>query len=126
MKTLMFVLISFFASSLAVAQNKDCLKSIRTGTFIYPQYGNDVIITRTKTKQIEHIKADNSKIYMKIEWPEDDRYILTFIKIKGNEQADMKNHKLYVNITSCENGEYHYHCKSSLYGDSDSYIKKIK
>jgi hypothetical protein len=107
-------------------KDTDCLKSLRTGTFIYPQYGNEVIIRRTKTKQIESFDNGKSKIYMTIEWPSDDLYILTFTKVKGQDKGDMKGHKLYVSITSCNNGIYQYHCKSDIYGDSDSSIKKIK
>ncbi len=102
------------------------MKSLRTGTFIYPKYGNEVIIKRTKTKQIESYDNGKSKIYMSIEWPADDQYVLTFVKIKSEDKGDMKGHKLYVSIISCDNGTYQYHCKSDIYGDSDSSIQKIK
>lgn len=123
------ILIIFWICGVAASvksQDSHCMKSLRTGTFIYPQYRDKVIIKRTKNKQIEYIKDEKTTIYMKIEWLAEDRYTLTILKIKGSNVADTGDHKFYVYITSCENGLYHYQCKSTLYGDSDNYIKKIK
>lgn len=124
----LFIILCFvLMTSSAFSQiNEECLAGLKTGMFMYPGYGSDVTIKRTKKRQIETYNDTKSVIYLKIFWPSAQDYELTFIKAKGTNTGFKKGEKLYVRITTCKNGLYEYECRSNSYGDHHGTIQKIR
>jgi exosome complex RNA-binding protein Csl4 len=80
---LLFILNSFF-SLYKVPEGQ--FDKFRTGKFTYEGKENEVIITRTKHEQTEVYNNGKSKIICKIEWVNENTYILTgkrLINAKG-------------------------------------------
>ncbi|MFN5518123.1 MAG: hypothetical protein ACK49L_07570 [Bacteroidota bacterium] len=126
MKYSIIICLILIASSACGQINEECLSDLKTGMFMYPKFGSDVTIKRTKKRQIETYNDSKSVIYLGITWLSSQEYELKLIRAKGVESSFMKGEKLYVRIISCKDGLYEYECRSNSYGDHHGTIQKIR
>lgn len=88
----------------AAAQENDCVAQMHRGEFRYKDAGDDVVIKRTKTKQIEIFNGGKSKYILKLDWISETEYTLTYIKAVGTEESESHN-EIRCRIIRCEGNE---------------------
>lgn len=126
MKSILSIALFLCIPFVQFAQESDC-SNFKTGEFqIIDQDGPGTLIKRTKKYQYE-TGSDGLKIKLKIEWPDDCTYTLTFVK--GNKVWKEKNptttsKKLVVRITSTSENSYEQ--ASQFEGsDMEPYFSKV-
>lgn len=109
------------------AQIDECAKKMREGKFTYEGKQYEVVITRTKTKQIETWNNGKSKLILKIEWISDTEYWLTFKRlVNGGENGPKKGDVIKTKILSCDGNKYYYECRGDNVPYTDGTIIKLE
>ncbi len=108
-------IISFFTiflafSTVSLAQDEVDCSDFRKGKFSYtPPNGGEVIIRRTKKKQIERYNDENQKFIFEITWLDDCRYELILVNTKGlpkEKKKEIIGTSLQCKVVAASLGHY--------------------
>ncbi len=107
MKNCILFLLAFVLLS-CNARKGDCSR-FRTGTFKYADYdGQDTIIIRNDSIQVEQNNLNGDKYIGSIKWLSKCKYILTYIDVNNPEHSSLIGTKFNVDITSVTQNGYSY------------------
>jgi hypothetical protein len=114
-------------SLISFGQNKDCLKSMRTGKFTYAgRNGEGIEILRSKGEQVELTNNGRSKLILSIDWRAEDIYVLTLKKIVNNQGCLNPGDWIRVKIIACEGTSYKAKFDSERCGSGESVFVKLE
>jgi hypothetical protein len=105
-----FALLSMrtFAQEEAIESDPDCLK-FKEGTFTFEEYPhNTLIVTRTKSKQVEHETFEDLKLKFKVKWIDECTYILTYLGANKVYPGSKKGDTMTIKIVKTEGNKYWY------------------
>ena len=84
-------------------QDKDCLKSIKTGKFTYEgRYGQGVEIVRNEGEQVELTNKGKSRLILSVEWNTETNYVLTLKEMINSKGCLKVGDWIKVTILECE------------------------
>lgn len=106
MKQLILLLLALVATVVTFAQDTDCLKKMRTGSFHYSDLGSQATIVRTDKLQTETYNNGQSKLIFKIKWTSDSTYVLILKKIINAPGCLNLGDRIETTITDCSENTY--------------------
>jgi len=137
MKSAIFIFIVSMLPVIGLSQTTDgkdkpakaelsCGQKYMVGKFHYEDDLENVIITRTKHRQVENGLKDGSKIVMKVRWIYENEYWLVYKSGNGPTGCLKKNEVIKVTINSCDENKYSCTFKSSACGNGKTTFVRVK